>query len=108
MTLFELFVSVPAFLFCCVAMVHFQQEILNSAGTGMARARRISLDSQDDATAESNSDTLRSGSPAQGEVYQLESAYLGPIFVVRAGNGRGWELTNACDEHHRMASVTRG
>jgi hypothetical protein len=113
MTLFVLLISVPAFLFCCVALVHFQQEIRESDAIGLARgksavAKKILLDGQDYAALESRSDTEGSGKRLQPEVYQLESAYLGPFFVVRAGNGRDWGFSNAPNEHHRIASAARG
>jgi hypothetical protein len=85
MTLFVLFVSVPAALFCCIALLHFQQEILKSEKTGLAAGRRVSLDRQDDATTSRDTCTPQGRGSAKGEVYQLEGADLGPFFVVRAG-----------------------
>jgi hypothetical protein len=102
MTPFVLFASVPAFLFCCIALVHFQQEIWKTDGAGLTVSKKITLDSQNDATPESDLCTLRSGSPSQDEVYHLESAYLGPFFLVQTNDGGGWQLTSACDVHHRM------
>ena len=113
MTLFVLLVSVPAFLFCCSVLVHFQKEILKGEGTGLTARERVSLDRQDDRLSESavlqiDSRTNGPEKRTRREVYQIESAYLGPFFVVRAENGRDWQVTNACDEHHRVPSVARG
>lgn len=82
MIVFVLLVSVPAFLFCCLALMHFQREILRSERIGSPAGNRISLDRQDEPLTES--------AASRCEVYQLEGAYLGPFFVVRAENGRDW------------------
>jgi hypothetical protein len=111
MTLFVLFVSVPAFLFCCLALMHFQQEILKDEGAAAPAGKRIYLDPPGGQLSEfvPSPDPLvsRSDSRTQGEVYQLESAHLGPFFVVRAGNGRDWQFTNTSDGHHVVPSLAR-
>ena len=108
MIIFVITVLVPACIFCGVVFVQFQREmreILKGRRKSLSAGKMIALNCHEKALPGAEFHDSASGlarvvggeisvaSARPAEFYQLESAYIGPLFIMRTENGDGWQLT---------------
>lgn len=106
MIIFVITVLVPACIFCGVVFVQFQREILKGRQKSLSAGRMIAHnchenplpgaefhDSASGLARNVESDISVASARRPNQLYQLESPYIGPFFVMRAENGDGWQLT---------------